>query len=121
MMPDQTRPFQIETDTSKYATGAVLTQLDANGDRHPISFISKTFSPSERNYEIYDWELWQLFELLKNGVTISKDQHTLQLYCQTTRTSLTIGKQNGSIDDRHDGHFTYLNLMLNWCTHPETR
>ena len=56
MMPDQSRPFQIETDTSKYATGAVLTQLDSNGDRHPVSFISKTFSP-ERNYEIYDWEL----------------------------------------------------------------
>ena len=32
MMPDQTRPFQIETDASKYATGAILTQLDANGD-----------------------------------------------------------------------------------------
>ena len=53
-MPDQTQPFQIETDASKYATGAVLTQLDANGDRHPISFISKTLSPAERNYEIYD-------------------------------------------------------------------
>ena len=57
MMPDHTRPFQIEMDTSKYATGAVLTQLDSNGDRHPISFISKTLSPTERNYEIYDREL----------------------------------------------------------------
>jgi RNase H-like domain found in reverse transcriptase len=53
MMPDQTRPFQIETDASKYATGAVLTQLDSNGDRHQVSFISKTFSPAERNYEHY--------------------------------------------------------------------
>ena len=40
MMPDQTKPFQIETDASKYATGAVLTQLDSNGARHPVSFIS---------------------------------------------------------------------------------
>ena len=32
MMPDQTKPFQIESDTSKYASGAVLTQLDNNGD-----------------------------------------------------------------------------------------
>ena len=57
MMPDHTRPFQIESDASKYATGAVLTQLDSNGNRHPISFISKTLSPTERNYEIYDQEL----------------------------------------------------------------
>ena len=65
MMPDQTKPFQIETDASKYATGAVLTQLDSNGDRHPISFISKTFSPAERNYEIYDRELLAIIRALE--------------------------------------------------------
>ena len=44
MMPNHTRPFQIEMDASKYTTGGVLTQLDSNGNRHPISFISKTLS-----------------------------------------------------------------------------
>jgi len=57
MMPDQTRPFQIECDASKYASGAVLTQTDTNGNRHPCAFISKTFTATERNYEIYDREL----------------------------------------------------------------
>ena len=65
-MPDHTQPFQIETDVSKYATGAVLTQLDSNGNQHSISFISKTLSPTERNYEIYNQELlaiiWALEE-----------------------------------------------------------
>jgi RNase H-like domain found in reverse transcriptase len=42
LMPDQSRPFQIESDASKVATGAVLTQLDLNGDRHLIAFLSKT-------------------------------------------------------------------------------
>ena len=65
MMPDQSRPFQIETDASKYATGAVLTQLDSNGNRHPISFISKTLSPAERNYEIYDRELLAIIRALE--------------------------------------------------------
>jgi hypothetical protein len=65
MMPDHSRPFQIETDASKYATGAVLTQLDSNGDRHPISFISKTLSPTERNYEIYDRELLAIIRALE--------------------------------------------------------
>ena len=31
IMPDSTKPFQIEADTSKYATGAILTQLNGNG------------------------------------------------------------------------------------------
>ena len=56
-MPDHMKPFQIKCDTLKYASGAVLTQLDSNGDRHPWAFISKTFSLTERNYEIYDREL----------------------------------------------------------------
>ena len=47
-MPDHKRPFQIECDASKYASGAILTQLDSNGDRHPCAYISKTFSPAER-------------------------------------------------------------------------
>ena len=65
MMPDQTKPFQIEMDNSKYATGAVLTQLDSNGDRHPVSFISKTLSPAEWNYEIYDRELLAIIQALE--------------------------------------------------------
>ena len=64
-MPDHTKPFQIECDASKYATGAVLTQLDSNGDRHPCAFISKTFSPTERNYEIYDRELMAIIRALE--------------------------------------------------------
>ena len=65
IMPDQTRPFQIECDASKYASGAVLTQLDINGERHPCGFISRTFSPTERNYEIYDRELLSVIRALQ--------------------------------------------------------
>ena len=57
LMPDQSKPFQIESDTSKVATGAVLTQLDSNGDRHPVAFMSKMFTNTERKYKIYDREL----------------------------------------------------------------
>ena len=78
MMPDQSRPFQIETDASKYATGAVLTQLDSDGNRHPISFISKTLSPAERNYEIYDRELLAIIRALEEW------QHYIQGSPHTT-------------------------------------
>jgi RNase H-like domain found in reverse transcriptase len=49
LMPNQSKPFQIESDASKVATGAVLTQLNSNGDQHPIAFLSKTFSETEKS------------------------------------------------------------------------
>ena len=64
-MLDQTQPFQIECDASKYASGAVLMQLDVNGDQHPCAFISWTFSPTEQNYEIYDCELLSMIRALQ--------------------------------------------------------
>lgn len=63
-MPDASKPFQIECDASKYASGAVLTQEDENGLRHPVAYISKSFSPAERNYEIYDRELLAMIRAL---------------------------------------------------------
>jgi RNase H-like domain found in reverse transcriptase len=47
LMLDQSKPFQIESDTSKVATGAVLTQLDSNGDRHPLLSCQK-LSPKQK-------------------------------------------------------------------------
>jgi RNase H-like domain found in reverse transcriptase len=47
MMPDHLKPLQIESDASKYTSGAVLTQTDINGDRHPVAFLSKTFTDTE--------------------------------------------------------------------------
>ena len=72
MMPDHTRPFQIETDASKYATGAVLTQLDSNGNRHPISF-KKPFPQQNKIMKSMIENYWLLFEHLKNGIIIFKD------------------------------------------------
>lgn len=65
MMPDQTRPFQVEADASKYASGAVLTQMDSNGERHPVAFLSKSFNQAERNYQVYDRELLGIVRALQ--------------------------------------------------------
>jgi hypothetical protein len=65
MMPDHSKPFHIESDASKYASGTVLTQTDINGDRHPVAFSSKTFTDMERRYEIYDRELLGIVRALK--------------------------------------------------------
>ena len=57
LMPDKTKPFSIESDASKFATGAVLRQADANGDTHPCLYLSQSLDAAQRNYEIYDREL----------------------------------------------------------------
>jgi hypothetical protein len=57
LMPDQSKPFQIKSDTLKVMTGAVLTQLNSNEDQHSVAFMSKTFSKTKRKYEIYNQEL----------------------------------------------------------------
>jgi RNase H-like domain found in reverse transcriptase len=60
LMPDQSKLFQIKSDASKVATGAILTELNSNGDRHPIAFMLKTFCETERRYKIYDRELLEI-------------------------------------------------------------
>ena len=97
MMPDQTRPFQIKSDASKYASGAVLTQADSNGDRHLVAFMSKMFTDTERCYEIYDRELlgiiWALQEwhhyILGSGHTtiIHTDHKNLTYFRKAQRLS----------------------------------
>jgi RNase H-like domain found in reverse transcriptase len=78
MMPDHSKPFQIESDASKYTSRAVLTQTDINGDRHPVAFLSKTFTDTERRYEIYDRELLGIVWTLKEW------QHYIQGSGHTT-------------------------------------
>ena len=64
-LPDLTKPFAIATDASKYASGGVLIQKDSNGEWHPCSYLSQSFRPAERNYDIYDWELLAIIRALK--------------------------------------------------------
>ena len=53
-LPNLNKPFAIATDTSKDASGGILLQADSNGEWHPCSYLSQSFSPTERNYNIYD-------------------------------------------------------------------
>ncbi|ESK84882.1 reverse transcriptase-rnase h-integrase [Moniliophthora roreri MCA 2997] len=64
MMLDTNKPFVIEVDASKWATGAVLHQQGKDGEWHPCGYLSKSLSPTERNYEIYDCELLAIVQAL---------------------------------------------------------
>ena len=64
-MPDQMKPFILETDASKHASGAVLRQQDSNGDWHPCGYLSKSFTETERNYDIGNRELLAVIRALE--------------------------------------------------------
>ena len=55
--PNPTRLFQVETDTSDFAIGSVLSQPDDEGTLHPVAFYSRKFTAPEINYPFYDKEL----------------------------------------------------------------
>ena len=55
-IPNDDDPFKVECDASKFAIGAELSQKQ-DGVWKPVAFLSKSLSPAERNYEIYDREM----------------------------------------------------------------
>jgi len=58
VLPQNLNPFRIETNSSNFATGAVLSQLlPVDRKWHPMAFYSKSLSSMEQNYEIHDKEI----------------------------------------------------------------
>jgi hypothetical protein len=69
--PDYTKRFILHTDASAYGVGAVLLQEgELNPSKpskprlHPIAYYSATFTPTERNYDIYERELLAVIKSL---------------------------------------------------------
>ena len=121
LMPDQSKPFQIESDASKVMTGAVLTQLDSNGDRHPVAFMSKTFMDTEREYEIYDRELLGIIQALKKWRHyIQESGHTTVIFSDHRNLTYFITVRNW-MTDKPNGHFTSQNSTSNWCIYQDQK
>src|SRR5260221_14152556 len=55
--PSKSGPFCLECDASNFAMGAILLQQQEDGLFHLIGFMSKSFSDTERNYQIHDKEM----------------------------------------------------------------
>jgi len=79
--PDFNKPFELTTDASMYAIGAILSQ-----DNHPICYASRTLNPAEIHYSTIEKELlaivWscQYFRpyLFGHKFTILTDHQPLQ-------------------------------------------
>ena len=104
-IPDWSKPFVLETDASKYASGAVLMQEDINGDLKSCGFISKGFNPAEWCYQIYDRELLAIIRALKTW------RHYLEgpeLLIRCDHKNLTYFKNPQFLTDRQARWHLYL-------------
>ena len=78
-------PFQLYTDASNVASGAVLMQ-----DEKPIEFYSKKFSPIEQRYSTYDRETFAIvdsimhfrYRLIDRKFTVYTDHKPLIYWMQ---------------------------------------
>ena len=65
--PNRDLPFLVETDSSNFAIGAILSQvLPKDNKIHPIAFFSRSLTAPEKNYPIYDKELLAIVEALEH-------------------------------------------------------
>ena len=57
-------PLRVETDSSDFANGSVLSQK-IDDVWHPVAFRSQSLQEAQRNYEVYDKELLAIIEALR--------------------------------------------------------
>ena len=62
--PDIDCIFHLESDTSNYTTGAVLS-IEKEGIWHPVAFSSHSMTPQEWNYPIADKKMLSVIQALK--------------------------------------------------------
>ena len=112
ILPDNKNPFRVECDASDYALGAVLSQ-QCNGKWHPVAFLSKAMTETERNYEIYDKELlavmtalseWRHFLLgSKHEFEVWNDHKNLEYFRKPQKLNR---RQARWVTELADYHFT---------------
>ena len=62
--PQFEEQFIVDCDTSAFAIGAILQQGDEKGKLHPVAFLSQTLDATQRNWDIYNKELFAIVHTL---------------------------------------------------------
>jgi cleavage and polyadenylation specificity factor subunit 1 len=90
---DTSLPVYVQTDASKYGMGAYMFQLTPEGVQRPIEFISKTFSESQRKWDIPDKEAYAIYYAFKRWEHHLRDRHFI---LQTDHKNLTYLNYEGT-------------------------
>lgn len=106
-VPDPSGPFIVETDASKFAIGAVLSQKDCNNIYHPCAFISKGLKDAETRYTVYDSELLAIIFALKEWRNyLIGTKEPFDIY--TDHNSLRFPKKPQELSDRQERWLEFL-------------
>ena len=110
IQPDFKKKFFLQVDALAYGVGAVLSQEGETTTPslekrrkpalHPIAFYSATFTPTERNYDIYNQELLAVIKALYHWrpyLAWTKEPFTIL----TDHVNLTYWKAPRKLDQRH--------------------
>ena len=84
LLPDLSKPFEVETDASDYAIGDILYQ-----DGKPIAFEIKKLDSAECRYTVQEKELFAVIDALKtwchylygNRFVVTTNHESLKYFC----------------------------------------
>lgn len=87
--PDYKKPFELTTDASNFAIGAVLSQ-----GKQPIMFISRTLSQTEQNYATNEKELLAIVWALQKLRNFLYGYANLTIYTDHQSLRFSISEKN---------------------------
>ena len=96
--PNFNRQFIVQTDASDFGMGIVLSQVDDKQNEHPILYLSKKFSNSERKYCTTERECAAIIYAIKK-LHFYLDGHQ-EFLIQTDHNPLTWLKSNSNSNSR---------------------
>ncbi|XP_075056495.1 uncharacterized protein LOC142142509 [Mixophyes fleayi] len=117
--PDFDRRFTVQTDASNYGLGAVLSQVNQQGEEHPILYLSRKLLPREVAYAVVEKEclaiVWALQKLQSylygRDFTVITDHNPLSWLHRVAgdngkllRWSLTLQQYTFTVQHRKGSH-----------------
>src|ERR1700730_14106234 len=122
--PDPTRQYELYTDASSFAVGAVLAQRDEQNRTRVVGYHSKSLNAAERNYSVGDREFLGIIEALKwcrhlivdsaHKILLYTDHDNLRYYRHPQKINRRVARYLGILAD-FDLEIRHITGTKNWA------